>query len=241
MTPPPLSNGVAAVSPDPVRSALLEALAPYREAHPLAEVEVNRHFEDALALRIVDPDFNGVALTDRNPLVRRFLGTAPDEARRALTYLLLLTPEETAEMSLSDLKFPPDSEGPVPFRRDEQVYRREFDGRTAFATVGKPWVNVSGDLWQSPLFAASVKFAVPPGVLDPDAVDSRHPAVVDIGETLRDDVAVMRFFPTAEAAREAAFAEAERRLARYAALHSGAATADVVGAAASKVPSLAAA
>ena len=220
MTTPPLTDAAPpAVLPDPVRAALLHALRPYRERHPLAEVEVSRHDDDAVALRIVDPDFADTPLTARNGPVRDLLADAPPDARRALTYLLLLTPEEVAELAFSGPEFPPGETGPVPFRRNEVVYRRESGGRSVYATVGQPWVSVGGDLWPSRGFTASIKFDVPPGIVDPHLADPDHPAAVDTGETLRDDHAVTRFFTTREQARDAAFAEAGRRIARYAALH----------------------
>ena len=81
------------------------SLAPYRERHPRADVQVRTRTDiGAIRVRVIDPDFAGVDRVAREPEVWGLLQGLPDEVFSVITMLLLVTPSE-AESSLSNLEF----------------------------------------------------------------------------------------------------------------------------------------
>ena len=252
MTAEPLS----ADPPDRLREELLSALGGYREDHPLALFSIDRRTKDLAGLRIIDPDFAGTPRTRRSAPVWACLN-GREALRRKLDYLLLLTPEEAHDRSAPVPEIAAD-DAPVRTDRNAETMRRTRSGRSVFATV----VWSPGSAPRAP-FTGGFSFDYPPGAPDLDgtlhegpgaplleagpASASLPPEAIDPGlfsaeELLRDERGGLFKFPTAEAAREAAFAEAERRLARYAALHPESASNDGAGGAdAAGAPALAAA
>ena len=89
--------------------SLLEALEPYEQAHPRADIEVYRLSPHSLRIRVIDPDFKGMDWVDRDDALWAYLERAPDEVQSQITFLLLLKPEET-KTSFANMEF----ENPVP-------------------------------------------------------------------------------------------------------------------------------
>jgi stress-induced morphogen len=90
--------------PDVQVQQVLDVLAEYEHAHPQAQIEGRRHNPVSIRLRIIDPDFQGVARLDREPEIWQLLKTLSEEVFVNITMLLLLTPDE-AEHSLASQEF----------------------------------------------------------------------------------------------------------------------------------------
>lgn len=73
----------------------------YVAAHPAATVRAYRYDGWSIRVRVIDPDFEGKSLVERDnefiPVVRAL----PDGVQERLTILLLLTPGESARSQLS--------------------------------------------------------------------------------------------------------------------------------------------
>ena len=94
---------------DPSIEAIAAALASYGNAHADAEVVLYRQNSVSVRIRIIDPDFAGIAKADRHETVWAYLNGLPDHVQSQVTLLLLLTPEETA-MSFANVEF----DNPIP-------------------------------------------------------------------------------------------------------------------------------
>lgn len=76
----------------------------YKTQHPKAEIDVRRSSPYSIRVRIIDPDFRGMSLVDRDDRLRIVLRELPEEVQVNMTMLLLLTPEE-AKTSFANLEF----------------------------------------------------------------------------------------------------------------------------------------
>ena len=65
----------------------------------------------SIRIRVIDPDFAGIDKGDRHELLWGFLQDLPEDQLSEITFLLLLTPEET-EKSIANQDF----ENPIPSR-----------------------------------------------------------------------------------------------------------------------------
>jgi hypothetical protein len=90
---------------------VLDALQPYREAHPVAAIDAYRQNLMSIRVRIIDSGFHGLDLVEREGRVWRILEPLPPAVRSHITLLLLLTPEE-AKVSFMNFDF----ENPLPSR-----------------------------------------------------------------------------------------------------------------------------
>lgn len=90
---------------------VLAALEPYRNVHPRAKIDVYRQSKFSIRVRVIDPDFAGQALSERDDPLWNLLGALPDDVKFDISMLLLLTPEE-ARSSLANFDF----ENPMPSR-----------------------------------------------------------------------------------------------------------------------------
>jgi stress-induced morphogen len=88
-----------------------DILDEYRKKHPEADVQVKRQNPVAVRIRIVDPDFSGVDLVDREKALWKILDRLPARARSDITFLLLLTPDEKNQ-SMASFEF----DHPIPSR-----------------------------------------------------------------------------------------------------------------------------
>lgn len=88
---------------------LLEVLEAYKKAHHRADIQVHRQNSVSLRIRIIDPDFKGMDRVDRDDAVWKFLEQAPPDVQSQVTFVLLLTPEETKK-SFANMEF----ENPIP-------------------------------------------------------------------------------------------------------------------------------
>jgi hypothetical protein len=78
--------------------------AKYVAKHPKAAVTVYRYNDWSIRVRIVDSDFKGKSIEDREKEVLPIIDGLSDYAQDRITMLLLLTPEES-KRSLLSLEF----------------------------------------------------------------------------------------------------------------------------------------
>lgn len=90
---------------------VLAALEPYRNVHPRATINVYRQSKFSIRVRVIDPDFAGQALSERDDPLWGLLSALPDDVKFDISMLLLLTPDE-AGTSLANFDF----ENPMPSR-----------------------------------------------------------------------------------------------------------------------------
>lgn len=83
-----------------VRRALEEA---YVAAHPGAVIETYKRYPTSIRIRVVDPDFAGLDLVEREKEIWPILRTLPDEIRSNITMLVLVAPDDGP--SLANLEF----------------------------------------------------------------------------------------------------------------------------------------
>jgi hypothetical protein len=91
--------------------AVRNALRAYQDAHPDAQVDVQRQNNVSIRVRVIDPDFEGLTRGEREPEVWKALEALDDETFQNITMLLLLPPSEVAR-SFANIEF----ENPVPSR-----------------------------------------------------------------------------------------------------------------------------
>ena len=72
-----------------------DALAPYATDHPKAKVECQRWHNSIVNVRIIDPDFQGLAWDDRDKNVWKLLEPLGDDLLNQLYLLILVTPKES--------------------------------------------------------------------------------------------------------------------------------------------------
>ncbi len=94
---------------DKFLDAFMKTLAKYEAQHPRAQIEAYRQGRFSIRIRIIDPDFSGVALAERHDAVWQHLDELPEEALSHLSILLLLTPKEKKK-SFANMEF----ENPIP-------------------------------------------------------------------------------------------------------------------------------
>lgn len=90
---------------------VLSALEPYQHSHPRAKIDVYRQSKFSIRVRVIDPDFAGKPLSERDDPLWKLLGTLSDDVKFDISLLLLLTPDE-ANSSLANFDF----ENPMPSR-----------------------------------------------------------------------------------------------------------------------------
>jgi hypothetical protein len=94
-------------------SSLIEQIlsARYKPAHPKAKIKAYRYNSASVRIRVIDPDFAGKIIPEREAEVWAILDTLPEEVRTDITVLLLVTPEESRQ-SLMSMEF----DNPTPSR-----------------------------------------------------------------------------------------------------------------------------
>lgn len=93
-----LSNG----REDPFSEQILRTLrAKYLPQHPRAEFAVFRYDPASVHIRVLDPDFAGVDIPEREDMVWQVLDTLPDPVVQDISILLLLPPDERDSYQLS--------------------------------------------------------------------------------------------------------------------------------------------
>ena len=80
------------------------ALERFVADHPGADAEVYRHGRYSVRLRVVWAGFRGMPQTERRKLIWIYLEPLPEELLADVTFAVLATPEERAEL-LSNLEF----------------------------------------------------------------------------------------------------------------------------------------
>ena len=73
----------------------------YLPEHPYAEFAVYRYNSASVHIRILDPDFAGMDIPEREDMVWKVLDELPDPVVQDISVLLLLPPEERDAYSLS--------------------------------------------------------------------------------------------------------------------------------------------
>src|SRR5437660_180346 len=87
---------------DPHVQQILDALQDqYGAKHPKAEIEAYRYNSASIRIRIIDPDFAGKDLVEREEMVWPIIEALPDNVRSEITVLLLLPPKERKHSLLS--------------------------------------------------------------------------------------------------------------------------------------------
>ncbi len=94
---------------DAIVTAILNGLDEYKLQHPPAVIEAYRRNPGSVRIRIIDPDFKGKGVVEREDMVWGILDRLPDDVRGDITMLILEPPEEVAN-SLSSREF----ESPTP-------------------------------------------------------------------------------------------------------------------------------
>ena len=94
---------------DPVIEKILEVMGEYEQDHRKAKIDVYRQNDVAIRIRVVDPDFTGMDLVERDTLLWKYLDKLPDEVISEITLLLLFNPKETKK-SFANMEF----DNPVP-------------------------------------------------------------------------------------------------------------------------------
>jgi stress-induced morphogen len=97
--------------PDPVLKQIVKALKQYAEGHPKAEIEVYRHNNVSVRIRIIDPTFKGMSRAQREVDLWAILNELPEEVVQDISLLILLTPVE-AKKSFASMEF----DDPIPAR-----------------------------------------------------------------------------------------------------------------------------
>ena len=84
---------------------ILDALDEYERQHPAAAIELYRYNGGSVRVRIIDPSFDGIDPVDRDNRLWKLLDAKlPEDVVSDISFLILLTPEETAT-SLANLEF----------------------------------------------------------------------------------------------------------------------------------------
>jgi hypothetical protein len=96
---------------DAAIKAFYDSLEPYKREHSQAKVDVYRQNSGSVRIRVVDPDFRGISVTDRDQNLWPLVESLPDDVFSQLSLLLLLTPEEATD-SFINREF----ENPLPSR-----------------------------------------------------------------------------------------------------------------------------
>ncbi len=218
-----------------VRREFAAALTQFREMHPLAVVQVMPRPGGRAGIWILAPDLPPL-LPDRDAEFWRLFGGNESLGERA-DDVLLLTPGEARERAAHLAEVETDGE-PAPCWNNGDVVRTTVAGHHLYAA--RHWGAESPD---GPCYAAFGIDCPPgwyiPGIGGAPVRSGGEYFAFDLTEPLLNDAGEVRSFPTAEAARAAAFAEAECRLAAHAALQS--APADAERATDAAAPALAAA
>ena len=66
----------------------------YLPSHPRAKIHPKRYNSVSVRVRIIDPDFAGKSMVQRDDAAWKVLDTLPADVREEISWLLLLTPEE---------------------------------------------------------------------------------------------------------------------------------------------------
>src|SRR5436853_302861 len=78
---------------DPVVKRIVKVLKDYEARHPRAQIEVYRHSNVSVRIRVISQDFKGMSRADREDEIWVALDTLPDETVAEISLLILLTPE----------------------------------------------------------------------------------------------------------------------------------------------------
>jgi hypothetical protein len=90
---------------DPSVQRILDVLQQnYQQQHPKSKIKVYRQTPYSIRIRIIDPDFRGVNMMERDPAVWTILDALPEAVQREIGLLLLLSPEET-KTSMMNIEF----------------------------------------------------------------------------------------------------------------------------------------
>jgi hypothetical protein len=81
-----------------------KSLKPYGDAHPTAKIDLDRRNNVSVRVRIIDQDFKGKGLAEREKEIWPLFDVLSEDAVADITMLLLITPEEQGE-SLANFEF----------------------------------------------------------------------------------------------------------------------------------------
>lgn len=81
-----------------------QALEKYKAVHPQACADAYRYNSASIRIRVIDPDFGGKSLADRDDAVWEYLEKLPEDVLGHVSLVLPLTPSESSE-SPANLEF----------------------------------------------------------------------------------------------------------------------------------------
>lgn len=76
---------------------IIQALDRYAADHSPSAIDIYRHGQYVIRVRVINETFRGQAITNRHHTVWGYLKDLPEEVLSDLSVLLLLTPEEKEE------------------------------------------------------------------------------------------------------------------------------------------------
>lgn len=76
----------------------------YVSGHPKAQVSVYRYNPVSIRIRVVDPDFEGMSIADREDVIWKILEKLPEDIISDISVGLFITPEEQPD-SLMNFEF----------------------------------------------------------------------------------------------------------------------------------------
>ncbi len=106
-----MSLKLRAKRPDKVLAKIATALKEHDEAHPQAQIEAYRQNSVSVRIRIIDAEFAGKSIAEREDELWRILDQLPEDVAAEVSMVLLLTPEE-AEKSFANVE----CDNPIPSR-----------------------------------------------------------------------------------------------------------------------------
>jgi stress-induced morphogen len=81
-----------------------DALEVYQQEHHSAEIALYRQNAVSIRIKVVDPDFDGIAKSARHSTIWEYIQKLPDEVQSDVSMLVLLTPREVKK-SVANLEF----------------------------------------------------------------------------------------------------------------------------------------
>jgi hypothetical protein len=91
-------------SSDEALRLMKKALREYQTEYPAATITLYRHNSISIRIRVIDPDFDGMELSDRHSRIWEYLEKLPEEIQSDISMIVLLAPGEV-KRSLGNLEF----------------------------------------------------------------------------------------------------------------------------------------
>lgn len=89
-------NAAVAVRRDRVLEGVRDALSQFKLSHPKARIDSYRQSKSNIRLRVIDESFVGQSVKTRHQSLWKLLENVSLEDRNQVTFMVLLTPDESA-------------------------------------------------------------------------------------------------------------------------------------------------